>query len=113
MILCLLSDAFDATDFVKKNSQAVDQKIGKHGRWKSTGEYGWCKASIPETEHIDLVRVKPWLLCTKPPTIHESFTDFCSRREREKVTRIQVILEQAQMESEDIRRNGGAGKGAT
>ena len=102
-----LSDDFGATDFVKKNSQAVGQKIGKHGRWKSIGEYGWCKASIPEADHIDLIRVKPWLLCTKPPTIHESFTDFRSRREREKMARIQVILEQAQMESEDIRRNGG------
>ena len=38
-----LSEAFGATDFVKKNSQAVGQKIGKHGRWKSLGEYGWCK----------------------------------------------------------------------
>ena len=47
-----LSEAFGATDFVKKNSQALGQKIGKHGRWKSLGEYGWCKASIPEAEHI-------------------------------------------------------------
>ena len=31
----LLVDDFGATDFVKKNSQAVGQKIGKHGRWKS------------------------------------------------------------------------------
>ena len=57
------SEAFGATDFAKKNSQAVGQKIGKHGRWKSLGEYGWYKASIPEAEHIDLIRVKPWLLC--------------------------------------------------
>ena len=42
-----LSDDFGATDFVKKTSQAVGQKIGKHGRWKLIGEYGWCKASIP------------------------------------------------------------------
>ena len=102
-----LSDDFGATDFVKKNSQAVGQKIGKLRRWKSIGEYGWCKASIPEADHIDLIRVKPWLLCTKPPTIHESFTDFRSRREREKMARIQVILEQAQMESEDTRQNAG------
>ena len=57
-----LSDDFGATDFVKKNSQAAGQKIGKHGRWKSIGEYGWCKASIPEADHIDLIRVKP---CSK------------------------------------------------
>ena len=25
------------------------------------------KASIPEADHIGLIRVKPWLLCTKPP----------------------------------------------
>ena len=102
MILCVLSDDFGATDFVKKNSRAVGQKIGKHWQWKSIGEYGWCKASIPEADHIGLIRVNSWLLCTKPPTIHESSTDFRSRREREKMARIQVILEQAQMESEDM-----------
>ena len=53
-----LSDDFCATDFLKKNSRAVGQTIGKHGRWKSIGEYGWCKASIPEADHIDLIRVK-------------------------------------------------------
>ena len=50
--------------------------IGKHGRWKSIGGYRWCKASIPEADQIGLIRVKSWLLCTKPPAIHESFTDF-------------------------------------
>ena len=82
-------------------------KLGKHGSWKSLGEFGWCKASVPDSEHVELVRSKPWMICTTPPKPSETYVQFHARRQREKVLRIHQMLEQAQMESEDSRLHGG------
>ena len=76
-------------------------KLGKHGRWKSLGEFGWCKASIPDGEHVGLIKQQPWLFCKNPPLLEESFSAFHSRGRREKLDLIQKLLEQAAMEVED------------
>ena len=32
------------------------EKRGKHGRWKSLGEFGWCRATVADAEHMRTVR---------------------------------------------------------
>ena len=51
-------------------------KLGKFGKWKCLGEAGWCKASVPDEDHIALVRAQPWLRCHKPPVATETYDDF-------------------------------------
>ena len=31
---------------------STDFKLGKHGRWRDHGTYGWAKATIPESQHV-------------------------------------------------------------
>ena len=76
-------------------------RLGKHGRWRSEGEYGWTKASISTRLHRESIEAQPWLKCEKPPQPNEDFTQFRRRREREKLQSIHRFLEQAEMQHED------------
>ena len=64
------------------------EKRGKHGRWKSLGEFGWCRATVADAEHMRTVRAQPWLICLHPPDSSESREAFHARRTKEKLERL-------------------------
>ena len=76
-------------------------KLGKHGRWKCLGEYGWCRVSESTQRHISTVATSPWLICINPPRSSESHSEFHRRRELEKLELCKQLLEQAHMAAED------------
>ena len=62
-------------------SRGTEVKLGKFGKWKCLGELGWCKASVPDEDHIALIRAQPWLRCIKPPNATETYDEFYKRRQ--------------------------------
>ena len=98
---------FSRTDSDESRSDQL--KLGKFGKWKCLGEYGWCKASVPSDEHIELVRSQPWLKCLHPPKTTESFVEFHQRRQREKLQQIDIMLENAQMAANDTHVTASGG----
>ena len=76
-------------------------KFGKHGKWVNYGSYGWAKATIPESVHINQMEVCPWLICHTTPSPLESYVEFRRRRQLEKLELTRALLEQAGMEAND------------
>ena len=87
--VCADGKVFTGANYAGLSGTKQDSiKLGKHGSWKSLGEFGWCKASVPDSEHVELVRSKPWMICTTPPKPSETYVQFHARRQREMVLRI-------------------------
>ena len=82
-------------------------KLGKHGKWKSCGEFGWCKATIPDEVHARQIQLCPWLMCNRPPDSAESHLQFRRRRDQEKLAAMQRLLEQAEMSAHDTADRAG------
>ena len=77
-------------------------KRGRHGAWRSAGDFGWFKASQSEEHHIKLMKQMPWLICSRPPDPSESHKQFHAWRELEKLSGIRQQLERAEMEASDL-----------
>ena len=89
-------------------SRYTEVKLGKFGRWKCLGEVGWCKATVPDEDHIALIRAQPWLRCIKPPSSTETYDEFYKRRQIEKLELIRELLELAEMSSNDRKQEQGS-----
>ena len=85
------------------------EKRGKHGRWKSLGEFGWCRATVADAEHMRTVRAQPWLICLHPPDSSESREAFHARRTKEKLERLHECMECAEMSANDPQSSSDPG----